>query len=105
MRSGITQDASGPFAGSMSTVGPRLALVGADGGDDVLAGLAFDAFAGGEHAEAVSVPGDDDVGLIAVAFAPDDGAVLDVAPVGRGGGGGSGVYYRRFAGGAVPAWR
>ena len=49
----------------------------------MLAGFAFDAGAGGEHAEPGAVPGDHHIGLIDVALFGNREAVGDVARVRR----------------------
>ncbi len=75
---------------------PRSSVVRTDGGHNVLTGLAFHSLPSGHRAEPTAVVGNHDVGLIAVAFIGNLGAVGNVAPVAGGFGGlGRGGQRRR----------
>ena len=63
-------------------IGPGLALILADGGDDVLLALALMARPGGHRAEPVAFVGDDDIRLVAVALVGNRRAGDDVAEIG-----------------------
>ncbi len=85
----MTQDASGPPAGSMSTGCDQVRPLSREMAEMMCwPGLSFDALTRGQDAEPVAVVGNDDVRLIAVAFVGDHEAVADIAGIRRFGGAG-----------------